>query len=72
MISMKIENEDVLKKERRLLESTEKIGEKLADYALSISNDEKLSPVINFIRSEFFVEADNPVLALACNIGIYL
>lgn len=70
MISMKIENEDVLKKEHRLLESTEKIGEKLADYALSISNDEKLSPVINFIRSEFFVEADNPVLALACNIGI--
>lgn len=70
MISMNVENEAVLKKEHRLLESTEKIGEKLADYAISVSNDEKLLPIINFIRSEFFVEADNPVLALACNIGI--
>lgn len=70
MISMNIDGENILRSEHRLLESTRKIGKKLGDYALSVNNDTKLSPVINFINTEFFAEADNTVLALACNVGI--
>ena len=66
MISMNIDDENTLRKEHRLIESTRKIGYKLGDYAISINNDEKLKPVINFIRNEFYAEADNPVLAVAC------
>ncbi len=70
MISMAIENEDVLTRENRLLESTRNIGKKLGDYALAISNEKKLSPKISFIRQEFFCDADNIVLTLACKVGI--
>ena len=70
MISMDIKDENLLRKEHRLLESTRKIGYKLGDYALSIKDEIKLEPKINFIRTEFYAEADNPVLAAACTVGI--
>ncbi|MGN1315463.1 MAG: hypothetical protein ACI4VW_00160 [Acutalibacteraceae bacterium] len=70
MISMNIDNEDVLKKEHRLLESTRSIGFKLADYALSINNDRKLQPLVNFARKEFYVDVENPVLTVAGYIGL--
>lgn len=70
MISMDIPEEDILRKEHRLIESTRDIGYKLADYALSISNDTKLLPLINFATKDFYAEADNPVLTIACDIGI--
>lgn len=70
MISMNIDSEQLLRREHRLLESTRKIGTKLGDYALSICNDTKLQPVVNYMNNEFFAEADNTLLALACNFGI--
>lgn len=70
MISMNIPDEQLLRKEHRLIESTRNIGYKLADYALSVSNDVKLDPVINFAVKEFYAEIDNPVLTIACDIGI--
>lgn len=70
MISMKVPDESLRRSEHRLLESTRKIGERLGDFALSIDNDVKVSPVINFLNTEFFVEADNTLLALACKVGI--
>ena len=70
MISMDIPDEDLLRKEHRLIESTRDIGYKLADYAMSISNDIKLAPTVNFATKEFYVDVENPVLTLACDIGI--
>ena len=70
MISMDIPDEDKLKKEHRLIESTRDIGYKLADYAMSVSNDVKLSPLVNFATKEFYAEADNTVLTIACDIGL--
>ncbi len=70
MISMYIPDEDVLRNEHRLIESTRNIGYKLADYAISISNDIKLSPLVNFATREFYADVENPVLTIACDIGI--
>ncbi|MBQ6067005.1 MAG: hypothetical protein IJK89_09285 [Clostridia bacterium] len=70
MISMKVENEDLLRKENRLLESTRNIGYKLADYAMSIKDEKELAPRISFIRQEFYCPVDNPVLTAACQLGI--
>ncbi len=70
MISMDVPDEDTLRKEHRLIESTRDIGYKLADYAISINNDEKLSPLINFATKEFYADVENPVLTIACDIGI--
>lgn len=70
MISMDIPDEDKLRKEHRLLESTRKIGYKLADYALKISDEEKLEPVINIGRREFYARVENTILTLACMIGL--
>ena len=70
MISMDVPDEDMLRKEHRLIESTRDIGYKLADYAISINNDKKLSPVINFATKEFYADVENPVLTIACDIGI--
>lgn len=70
MISMDIKDENLLRKEHRLLESTRKIGYKLADYAMSIKKETKLKPIINYAKSEFYAEADNPVLTVACDVGI--
>ncbi len=70
MISMKIEEEDRLRKENRLLESTRNIGYKLADYAMAIGKETELEPRISFIRQEFYCPVDNPVLTIASQIGI--
>ncbi len=70
MISMDIPNEDILRKEHRLIESTRDIGYKLADYAISIDNEVKLEPKINFATKEFYADVENPVLTIACDIGI--
>ena len=70
MISMKIEDEDKLRKENRLLESTRNIGYKLAGYALSIENEKELSPRISHMKQRFYVPVENPVLTIACQIGL--
>lgn len=70
MISMDIPEEDTLRKEHRLIESTRDIGYKLADYAMKISNDTKLSPMVNYATKDFYAEAENIVLTIACEIGL--
>lgn len=70
MISMEIEDEDRLRRENRLLESTRSIGYKLADYALSIKKEKKLDPRISYIKQEFYVPVENPVLTIACQLGL--
>ena len=70
MISMDIPDEDSLRKEHRLLESTRNIGYRLGDYAVSIENDKKLDACVNMARREFYVPADNTVLTLACYVGL--
>lgn len=70
MISMDIPDEKKLRSEHRLIESTRNIGYKLADYAISINNDKKLQPVVNFATKEFYADVENPVLTIACDIGI--
>lgn len=70
MISMEIQDENLLRKEHRLLESTRNIGYKLADYALSIKKETELKPRISYIRQEFYCPVENPVLTIACQIGI--
>lgn len=70
MISMDIPDEKILRDEHRLIESTRNIGYKLADYALSIDKDKKLQALVNFARKEFYADVENPVLTIACDIGI--
>ena len=70
MISMDIPEEKLLRKEYRLIESTRDIGYKLADYALKISDDIKLNANINFARKEFYADVENPVLTIACDVGL--
>ncbi|MBR4287314.1 MAG: hypothetical protein IKT55_06390 [Clostridia bacterium] len=70
MISMDVPNEDTLRKEHRLIESTRDIGYKLADYAIAITEETKLEPKINFATKQFYADVENPVLTIACDIGI--
>ncbi len=63
MITMELLDEDRPK-------STRMIGERLADYALSIKQEKKLKPNLSRIRQEFYIEADNSVLMLAASLGI--
>ena len=50
--------------------STVITGEALAEIVLSIDNEKKLEPKINFIKQEFYVEAENYVLIAAAKVGI--
>jgi len=70
MISMKIEDENTLRDEHRLLESTRKIGYALADCALKINNDKLLEPKISYITQEFYLNVENPLLTIAAFAGI--
>ena len=70
MISMEIEDENRLRKENRLLESTRNIGYKLASYALAIENEKELKPRISHIKQEFYIPVENPVLTIACQLGL--
>ena len=66
MISMEIENErEIRDAGGDFAESTRNIGRKLADYALSIKEEKELTPSINFMRQEFYFEADNTILLTA-------
>ncbi len=70
MISMKVEDENLLRKERRLLESTRRIGRRLADYALGISEERTLAPRLNYITQLFYVPVENRLLTIAGMVGI--
>ena len=70
MISMRVEDEDLLRKENRLLENTRNIGYRLADYAMSINDETELAPRISYMRQEFYCPVDNTVLTIACQLGI--
>ena len=70
MISMDIPDENLLREEHRLLESTRNIGYKLGDYAVSINNDVKLPVCLNYATKDFYADAENPVLTIACDIGL--
>lgn len=63
MITMHLLDEDKPK-------STKMIGEKLANYALSIKKEKKLKPNLSMMRQSFYFEADNTVLLIAGLIGI--
>ncbi|MEI6578641.1 MAG: neutral/alkaline non-lysosomal ceramidase N-terminal domain-containing protein [Eubacteriales bacterium] len=52
------------------IESTKKIGRNLAEFALSITDEKKLVPTINFLKQEFYAEVDNYVLMLGTKVGI--
>lgn len=70
MISMLVEDEDKHRKNHTLLESTRRIGSRLADYAISIRDETELKPRVDFIRQEFYVDVDNPLLTVAGMVGI--
>ena len=70
MISMKVENEDLLRQEHRLLENTRAIGRRLGEYAAAIRNDDPLAPQIDLIRQEFYVPVENALLAVAAMANI--
>lgn len=73
MISMEIANEKEIRDSGSdFAESTKAIGRKLADYALSIKEEDEtlLGPRIGCIRREVYFKAENTVLLLAAKIGI--
>ncbi len=70
MISMDIPDENQLRLEHRLIESTRNIGYKLGNYAISIKDEKKLSVCVNFATKEFYADVENPVLTIACDIGL--
>ncbi len=70
MISMKIDEENLLRKEHRLLESTRNIGARLGEYAISIREETELAPRISRITQPFYVKAENPLLTVAGQVGI--
>lgn len=70
MISMDIGDEDLLRREHRLLESTRGIGRKLGDYACGIENDRPLSARISAVVQPFYVKVENPLLSMAAVAGI--
>ena len=70
MISMRIPEERLLRREHRLLESTRAIGTKLADYALGIREETELAPRISRITQPFYVPVENPLLTIAAQVGI--
>lgn len=70
MITMHIENEKELRETGTLLENTVATGEKLAAYALNIKDEKELFPSILYAKREFYIPVENPVLTVACKIGI--
>lgn len=52
------------------VESTKQIGRNLAEFALSIKDETKLEPAINFLRQEFYADVDNYVLMFGTKAGI--
>ena len=70
MISMRVEDEDLLRREHRLLENTRRIGRRLGEYAVSVADEKTLAPRIGFASREFYVKVENPMLAAAASVGI--
>ncbi len=71
MISMDIPNErEIRDNGSDFSQSTKSIGEKLADYALSIKDESLLKPKIGYIRQEVYFKAENTILLLAAKVGI--
>lgn len=73
MISMDIPNEKEIRDSGNdFSESTKNIGYKLADYALSIKEDDEilLKPKIGSITREVYFKAENTILLAAAKIGL--
>lgn len=65
IISNSAENKKKPTSERPISGETEKTGQRLAEYALSIKNETLLKPAISFIRQEFYCPVNNTVLSAA-------
>ena len=66
MITMNVENERQIREDGGdFAASTKAIGEKLADYAVRIVDEEKLPPCVNTLRRRVYMEADNTMLLTA-------
>lgn len=50
--------------------STKKIGKRLGEIVCSITEEKELTPEISFIRNEFYIPAENPVLIGAAKLDI--
>ncbi len=71
LISMEIPNEKEIRDNGGdFAESTAQIGEKLADYAISINEETELKPKIGCIRQETYVKVENTILMIAAKAGI--
>lgn len=71
MISMDIPNEQEIRDNGSdFAESTADIGRRLAEYALSISEETLLKPRIGCIRQEVYIKAENTLLLIAAKAGI--
>ena len=71
MISMDIPNEKEIRDNGNdFAESTANIGKKLAEYALSISEETELKPRIGTLRQEVYFKAENTLLMIAAKAGI--
>ncbi len=71
MISMEIPNENEIRDNGNdFAQSTADIGKKLAEYALSITEETLLKPKIGHIRQEVYFKAENTILMIAAKAGI--
>lgn len=73
MISMEIKDEQKIRDSGSdFVQSTREIGKKLAEYALSIKEEDEtaLEAKIGCIRREVYFKAENTVLLLAAKIGL--
>lgn len=71
MISMDIPDEKEIRDNGNdFAENTAKIGVKLAEYALSISEETELRPRIGTLRQEVYFKAENTILMIAAKAGI--
>ena len=70
MISMRVDEEDLLRREHRLLESTRRIGRRLADHAIGITQERELKPHVGYASQVFYVPVENPLLSAAALVGI--
>lgn len=66
MITMNVENEQAIRDAGGdFAASTKQIGEALAQVALSVKKEKKLSPCVNQLRQTFYLDADNTMLLAA-------
>lgn len=66
MITMRVENEQAIRQAGGdFADSTRRIGESVAEAALSVRKEKKLSPCVNQLRQTFYFEADNTMLLAA-------